>query len=915
VAGPEPVALTDGFGAPAAWTPDGGALIVVGREPGDASGGPGNAMVGHIRLLRVSLPGVSGRPGDPVLDLAGSLDRNVMPGGPGYPGGMPALTDDGRTVVFCVRDRGCTHVYAAPADGSGTPVPVIAGTGRVVSGLSVASGSAALPDGHGAAAVVLATPTGYGEIAVVDLATGAETVLTEHGANQADVALFVRQEREFRISDGTTVQGWLVRDPGASGRGPLLLDIHGGPHNAWNGAADPAHLYHQELAARGWTVLLLNPRASDGYGEAFYTAALGGWGTADARDFLEPVDELVAAGIADAGRLAITGYSYGGYMTCYLTSRDGRFAAAVSGGAVSDLSSMAGTSDEGHTLAQWEWGTASPAGRDLAAMDPMSRVTAVRTPTLLLHGEADIRCPVGQAEQWHAALRELGTDTQLVRYPGASHLFILDGAPSHRIDYNRRVTDWVEQYTSEAGRPRIDAAHWQRRLALLARRHKVPGASLGILRAGADGRPDEIVEAAYGYANAPAKIEATTDTLFQIGSMSKVWTATLAMQLVDEGKLDLDAPVAEVLPELTLGDADVAKTVTMRQLLSHTSGIDGDVFTDTGRGDDCLEKYVGLMSEVKQNHPLGATWSYCNSGFVLAGRVIEKLCGLTWDGALREKIFTPLGLEHAVTLPEEALLFRTAAGHVDVSAEPTLAPVWQLPRSLGPAGLISATSADVLAFAKLHLAGGLAPDGTRVLSAASAAAMTEFQAEVPDKYVLGDSWGIGWIRFGWDGQRLVGHDGNTIGQAAFLRILPEAGLAVTLLTNGGNTRDLYEDLYREIFAELAGVALPTPIAPPATPANADITPHLGRYERAGVLMEILSGTETIDGPALRTTITGPLAELTPDPVSQYPMTAIRPDLWLVREPDAQSWVPVTFYQLDSGEKYLHFGARATPKVD
>ena len=602
-------------------------------------------------------------------------------------------------------------------------------------------------------------------------------------------------------------------------------------------------------------MLLLNPRASDGYGEAFYTAAVGAWGVADAKDFLEPIEELVAEGIADPARLAVTGYSYGGYMTCYLTSRDSRFAAAVAGGAVSDLTSMAGTSDAARELSDWEWGADSPRGRDFSASDPMTRVTDVTTPTLLLHGDADIRCPVGQAEEWHVALRELGVDTQLVRYPGASHLFILDGTPSHRIDYNQRVVDWVEQYASTSSRPKIDAAHWQRRLAVLAERHKVPGASLGILRLGRDGQPDELVEAAYGYANAPAKIEATTDTLFQIGSMSKVWTATVVMQLVDEGKLDLDAPVAEVLPELQLADADVAKTVTMRQLLSHTSGIDGDVFTDTGRGDDCVEKYVGLMADIKQNHPLGATWSYCNSGFVLAGRVIEKLTGQTWDAALREKLYVPLGLKHTVTLPEEALLFRTAAGHVDVTAEPVLAPVWQLPRSLGPAGLISSIPADVLAFARMHLTGGLAADGTRVLSAASTAAMTEFQADVPDKYVLGDSWGIGWIRFGWDGQRLVGHDGNTIGQAAFLRILPDpdntgAGLAVTLLTNGGHTRDLYGDLYQEIFADLAGVTMPTPIAPPsqsagpAEPVQTDITPHLGRYERAGVLMEILPGIET-----------------------------------------------------------------------
>jgi CubicO group peptidase (beta-lactamase class C family) len=569
----------------------------------------------------------------------------------------------------------------------------------------------------------------------------------------------------------------------------------------------------------------------------------------------------------------------------------------------------------------------------------MARVTGVTTPTLLLHGDADIRCPVGQAEQWHTALRELGVDTRLVRYPGASHLFILDGMPSHRIDYNQQVVDWVEQYASEAKRPKIDpelltTGHWERRLAVLAERHKVPGASLGILRLASGwqhsgwqhsgGRPDQVIEAAYGYANFPAKIEATTDTLFQIGSMSKVWTATLAMQLVDEGKLDLDAPVADVLPELRLADAEVAKTVTMRHLLNHTSGIDGDVFTDTGRGDDCVEKYVALLAGQKQNHPLGVTWSYCNAGFVLAGRVIEKLTGLTWDAALRQKIYAPLGLTHTVTLPEEALLFRTAAGHVDGDGDPVLAQVWQLPRSLGPAGLICSTPADVLAFARMHLAGGLAADGTRVLSAESARAMTRLEAELPDKHSLGDSWGIGWIRFAWDGHELVGHDGNTIGQSAFLRVLPDpgnagGGLAVTLLTNGGHTRDLYYEFYREIFAGLAGVEMPAAIEPPPVsaekgPVAADITPHLGRYERAGVLIEVLDGTGETEGPTLRTTVTGPIAELVPDPVEEYAMTPAGPDLWLVRPPGTQTWAPVTFYALPTGEKYLHFGVRATPKA-
>jgi dipeptidyl aminopeptidase/acylaminoacyl peptidase/CubicO group peptidase (beta-lactamase class C family) len=883
---PEAAGLADGVGGAITWTADGSALVVVGW-----AGEP----VGHAGLLRVPLDG-----GEPV-DLSAPLDRNVMQGGPGYPGGPPQVAGDG-TIVFCARDRGCTHLLAVD-ESEGSPRLVLGGAAPNVGGLSVAGGTAA---------IVLGTATSFGELATVDLATGAETVCTQHGKNVEDVELFAREEREFTISDGTVVHGWLIRDPEAPSPSPLLLDVHGGPHNAWNGAADDWHLYHQELAARGWAVLLLNPRGSDGYGADFFTAAIGAWGEADAKDFLEPIDALVAEGVADPKRLAVTGYSYGGYMTCYLTSRDDRFAAAVAGGVVSDPVSMAGTSDMGHYLGAHELGALHWDARDrYESMSPLARIEAVDTPTLVYQGAADYRCPVGQAQQWHAALRERGVPTRLVLYPDAAHIFVIDGKPSHRADVGRRIVDWVEQYAGD-GRAPIDAEHWQRRLAELAERHRVPGAALGILRV-RPGRPDDVVEAATGVLNKETGVETTADSVFQIGSMTKVWTATVAMQLVDEGKLDLDAPVADVLPELKLADAEAAQKVTMRHLLSHTSGIDGDVFTDTGRGDDCLEKYVAQLDQAAQNHPLGATWSYCNSGFVLAGRVIEKLTGGTWDAAIQERLIRPLGLQHTGTLPEEALLHRAAVGHVgEPGEEPVRAPsAWGLPRSVGPAGLISASVGDVLTWARVHLNGGVAADGTRILGEASTQAMTEKVADLPDKYILGDSWGVGWIRFGWDGRRLIGHDGNTLGQAAFLRVLPDEGLAVTLLTNGGNTRDLYEDLYREIFAELAGIEMPQPLEPPAEVPSVDATPYLGRYERASVRLDV---HQENGRPTLRTELTGPLAALVPETVHEYPMTAVGDGLFVVREPETQTWTPVTFYALPSGEAYMHFGARATPKV-
>jgi dipeptidyl aminopeptidase/acylaminoacyl peptidase len=883
---PRSAAFEDGIASTVSFSADGQSLLVVGH--------PG-LHLGHAHLVRVPLGD-----GAPV-DLSGRLDRNVMPGGPAYPGALPVETAGGR-LLFCVRDRGCTHLW--DADG-----PVVAGAGRVVSGLAVAGDTAV---------VALATPTSYGEIVAIDLATGAETVLTEHGARVGDVDLFVREERTFTISDDTEVQAWLVRDPSREGPRPLLLDVHGGPHNAWNGAADDLHPYHQELAASGWVVLLVNPRGSDGYGAAFFDGVQGAWGVADANDFLEPIDALVAEGLADPERLAVTGYSYGGFMTCWLTAHDDRFKAGVAGGVVSDLVSMYGSSDDGALMGRYELGGTpwdNPEG--YAAMSPITHVARVTTPTLVLHGRDDLTCPVGQAQQWHTSLRDRGVPTELVLYPGASHVFILLGPPSQRLDYNRRVVDWVERYAVHGGRPRLDLAHWEQRLARLAERHGVPGAQLGILRYDADGSggAEEVAVATYGVLNIDTGLPVTPASVFQIGSITKVWTATVVMQLVDEGLADLDAPVVEVLPELRLADPDVTKHVTLRHLLNHTSGIDGDVFTDTGRGDDCIEKYVELLGEQTQNHPLGATWSYCNAGFSVLGRVIERLTGTTWDLALRDRLFTPLGLTRALTLPEDALLQAAAVGHVTHEGTKAVAPVWQLPRSIGPAGLVTASAEDVLAFARLHLAGGVAADGTRVLSEASTAAMAEHQADLPDKYSLGDSWGLGWIRFGWDGKRLYGHDGNTIGQAAFLRVLPEAGLAVTLLTDNDGSRDLYEDLYREIFAELAGVEMPHPLAPPeppvADPAGA-VAPYVGRYARASVLMEVF----VADGhPRLRTTLSGPLAEMVPDPVDEYDLVAYAPGLFLTKPPEAETWFPVTFYELPTGERYLHFGARATPRVD
>ena len=408
-------------------------------------------------------------------------------------------------------------------------------------------------------------------------------VRTGYRPDPVEIELFAREERAFTISDGTAVQGWLMRDPEAPTPQPLLLDIHGGPHNAWNGAADSIHLYHQELAARGWAVLLLNPRGSDGYGEDFYRAALEDWGESDAQDFLEPIDALVAEGIADPERLAVTGYSYGGYMTCYLTSRDERFAAAVAGGVVSDLVSMGGTSDDAHLLSRYELGGEPWAvGDRYGAMSPLSRVESVVTPTLVYHGEGDRRCPVGQAQQWYTALRERGVPTTLVLYPDEGHLFILDGRPSHRRDFNRRVTDWVEQHAGARGarrRPRLDDAHWRRRLAVLAERHRVPGASLGILRVG-DGADETVWPPTACSTRRPASRRPTTPSSDRLDDQGLDGDGRDAARRRGQAR----SRRADRRRAARAGTRGSGRGSARHDAppSTHTSGIDGDVFTDTG---------------------------------------------------------------------------------------------------------------------------------------------------------------------------------------------------------------------------------------------------------------------------------------------------------------------------------------------
>lgn len=164
-------------------------------------------------------------------------------------------------------------------------------------------------------------------------------------------------------------------------------------------------------------------------------------------------------------------------------------------------------------------------------------------------------------------------------------------------------------------------------LDALARRHLVPGATLAI------GLGDELFDFATGVLNVGTGVETTTDSVFQIGSNTKLVTTTLVMQLVDEGLVELDDPVRKYLPDFALADPRAAGEITVRQLLTHTSGIQGDYFKGFGRGDDAIERYVVSLADIDLVHAPGQFWSYCNSGFVVAGRLAEVVTAPLRPGA------------------------------------------------------------------------------------------------------------------------------------------------------------------------------------------------------------------------------------------------------------------------------------------
>src|SRR5947208_280643 len=248
---------------------------------------------------------------------------------------------------------------------------------------------------------------------------------------------------------------------------------------------------------------------------------------------------------------------------------------------------------------------------------------------------------------------------------------------------------------------------------------QTPGVAVGLLHKG-----EEHV-AGFGVTSLENPLEVTPGTLFQIGSITKKFTGTAAMRLVEQGSLDLDAPLRTYLPDLKLSDEDVAARVTMRHLLTYTGGWIGDHFEDFGAGDDALARMCESMSTLPQLTPLGDVWSYSNSGFYLAGRVLEVVTGKPYELVVQEFVLDPLELEQTFFFAEDVMTRRFAVGHHrNEDGPPTVARPWPIGRAHHPAGGLASTVRDLLRYARFHMG-----DGEGILTRASLDEMQRVQFE------------------------------------------------------------------------------------------------------------------------------------------------------------------------------------------
>jgi CubicO group peptidase (beta-lactamase class C family) len=343
----------------------------------------------------------------------------------------------------------------------------------------------------------------------------------------------------------------------------------------------------------------------------------------------------------------------------------------------------------------------------------------------------------------------------------------------------------------------------------------IPGLAVGVWLDGIE------QSAGFGVTSVENPLPVTSNTLFQVGSISKTFTATALMMLMEAGKVDLDTPIRAYLPDFRLSDEDVAAQATIKHLLTHTGGWLGDYFNDLGFGDDAQMKMLREIAKLPQLTPLGEVWSYCNTGFNIAGRIVEVIAGQSYETAIKEMILDPLGMSQTFFFPHDVMTHRFAAGHETIDRAAKVARPWPIGRAGHPVGGVVSTVIDLLKYARFHMS-----DGSGLLKPETLKLM---QTPIVTGSGL-DVFGLSWFITPIGGTPVLRHGGATHGFTADFTIVPSRQFAITTLTNSDEGSSLYDDLRASAIQHYLGVVRPE--TPQFKLSEEQLLAYTGRYDSA-----------------------------------------------------------------------------------
>jgi CubicO group peptidase (beta-lactamase class C family) len=422
----------------------------------------------------------------------------------------------------------------------------------------------------------------------------------------------------------------------------------------------------------------------------------------------------------------------------------------------------------------------------------------------------------------------------------------------------------------------------------------------------------------------------TTDTVVQIGSLTKVFNATIVMTLVDEGKLTLDAPVSQYIPDLKMGGKRASDNVTLRRLLSMSAGIDFGP-SDAPFGENAIGRYVASLSDIPLVYPTGQGFGYSNASACIAANAAEKVTGLPWDTLLKKRVFEPAGLNHASNAPTDLAYFHVAVGHTPVqNGQPVkVFRPWHTNSGLNPSGsgsTIAISAQDLVSFGQVFLNGGKAANGNRVLSEAAVKAMMTSTTSVrmgAPQWGTGDQWGLGPTLAQWGNTAVWGHGGSALGGSSLLLWIPDKHAVLAFTINSPTVFEAFAARFTSDFAQtLLGIHAPEAPRAAARPMRSEHPERLvGNYVRAGDRIEIseragrLHFIEINDEISARYRLMNEKIE--PGPLVDMDMTPLGSDRFLVNFPGFANGIAVFFFGKDAQGRAtsINFGLRSSRRVE